>query len=1187
MRSIVAAFAAIYSTVWLSPVSAFSIAGLLKVLASGSFASLLISRPARKEIDGSLTQNGSLFSAFMDNLPVLAWIKDIEGHYLYINKLAFTRLPPNQSDWLGKTDADFWPGEIAATYRANDLKVIASREMLETIEPYLMNGEQHSQLVTKFPILNQTGAVIMIGGIGADVSATKRAEYALREAEKKYRDIFENAGEGIFQSTPDGRFIAANPALARMHGYESPADLINSCQDITSEIYADSDRRGQFKRLLEEHGVVRGFEHQVIRKDASKIWITVNARVVRNELGEIVCYEGTAQDITERKQSEDQLMKQKEILEKIFNHIPVMINFTDSDGRIKLVNREWQRTLGWSLEEALNEDIDVFAECYPNPEYRQEVLKFIAAAKGEWVDFQTRVRDGSVIDTSWARTELSDGTTIGIGQDITERKRSEESLKLFRKLIDQSSDAIEVLDPDTLQFLDCNATAHQTLGYTREEFLALTVFDIDPVIDQSMAARLVEEIEKSGFAIFESVHRRKDGSTFPVEINAKTIRLERDYRLAVTRDISERKLAQEALHEAEKKYRDIFENVAEGIFQTTGDGRFITANPALARMFGFNSPEELIRERADIPRQHYVERERREEFKRVLEDQGVVRGFEYQAYRKDGSKIWILDDVRAVRDPLGSVLYYEGTSEDITERKRAETRSAAFANLAHKLSGAMTPLDAGQIIAQTAQDLFGWDSCTLDLYDAEHDVIHPMLNVDTIGGKQVDVTPFISGRKPTPRGRRVINHGPELILRKEPFVFDNDVVPFGDKSRRSGAIITAPIRCASQVIGVLSFHSYTPLAYDEVAMGDLQALADHCGEALNRIQAEEQLRESEARYRDLVENSRELICTHDLDGLVLSANRAATEALGLEAADYFREKNLREILTPDALEGFDDYLARIRNDGVASGITTVQTSSGEQRIWEYYTTLRTEGVAAPVVRGMARDITESKRTEALLQSFPRQLIEVQEEERKRIARELHDEIGQVLTAVTLNLQAVRASGLGPTSNPHIDESILVVEDALLHVQNLALELRPSLLDDLGLAAAIRWFADRYARRTGIKTKVATDVQIAEGRLSRELETACFRIVQEALTNAARHADAKTISIHLGASVNEICISIKDDGVGFDVSARNGSATPVRLGLRGMEERALALGGRLEIKSAPARGTEIRAHFPNKEKKSSP
>ena len=114
------------------------------------------------------------------------------------------------------------------------------------------------------------------------IAELQKAEKALREAEQKYRDIFENAGEGIFQTTPEGRYIAANPALARMHGFDSPEELISSLRDISRQVYVDPARREEFKSLLEEHGVVRGFEHQLFRKDGSKIWVSVNARAVHD-----------------------------------------------------------------------------------------------------------------------------------------------------------------------------------------------------------------------------------------------------------------------------------------------------------------------------------------------------------------------------------------------------------------------------------------------------------------------------------------------------------------------------------------------------------------------------------------------------------------------------------------------------------------------------------------------------------------------------------------------------------------------------------------------------------------------------------------------------------------------------------------------------------------------------------------
>ncbi|HEY7544143.1 MAG TPA: PAS domain S-box protein [Blastocatellia bacterium] len=128
------------------------------------------------------------------------------------------------------------------------------------------------------------------------------------------------------------------------------------------------------------------------------------------------------------------------------------------------------------------------------------------------------------------------------------------------------------------------------------------------------------------------------------------------------------------------------------------------------------------------------------------------------------------------------------------------------------------------------------------------------------------------------------------------------------------------------------------------------------------------LRESEDRYRDLVEHSLDLICTHDLDGLILSVNRAAVNLIGFDPKDFIGKRTIRDILAPEFRNEFDDYMDRIRRDGVASGVMAVQTARGEKRIWEYYNTLRTDGVAAPIVRGMAHDITERWRTEQALRA---------------------------------------------------------------------------------------------------------------------------------------------------------------------------------------------------------------------------
>ena len=236
---------------------------------------------------------------------------------------------------------------------------------------------------------------------------------------------------------------------------------------------------------------------------------------------------------------------------------------------------------------------------------------------------------------------------------------------------------------------------------------------------------------------------------------------------------------------------------------------------------------------------------------------------------------------------------------------------------------------------------------------------------------------------------------------------------------------------------------------------------------------------------------------------------------------------------------------------------------------------RNEIVAAVVT---FRDITERKRAQEALRTYWHRLIEAQEAERKHIARELHDEIGQVLTAVRINLQSMQHSGTNGDSL-RLDESIGIVDDALGRVRELSLELHPSLLDDLGLTAALRWYVDRYAQRTGIIAKMLNGSN-EDGRLPRELETACFRIGQEALTNVARHAQAASVSVQLERSRERMLLTVMDDGVGFDIDdLRKNALAASALVLRGMEERALAVGGYIEIDSGAGRGTRVHATFP--------
>jgi PAS domain S-box-containing protein len=242
-------------------------------------------------------------------------------------------------------------------------------------------------------------------------------------------------------------------------------------------------------------------------------------------------------------------------------------------------------------------------------------------------------------------------------------------------------------------------------------------------------------------------------------------------------------------------------------------------------------------------------------------------------------------------------------------------------------------------------------------------------------------------------------------------------------------------------------------------------------------------------------------------------------------------------------------------------------------------------IAREVASSLAIAIQQARLFERLragrerLQALSRRLVEVQEIERRRLAHELHDEIGQTLTAVKINLQALQLREEMAGVQPYLKDSIDVVEHALGQVRNLSLDLRPSLLDDLGLVATLRWYVDRQAQRGGFAAQLVIDLPETP-HLPPELETTCFRVVQEALTNIMRHSQARNVRVELRQLEAGLLLRVCDDGVGFDVqSALENATRGISLGLLGIQERIWQVGGQIDIRSSPGGGTDVQARLP--------
>ena len=266
----------------------------------------------------------------------------------------------------------------------------------------------------------------------------------------------------------------------------------------------------------------------------------------------------------------------------------------------------------------------------------------------------------------------------------------------------------------------------------------------------------------------------------------------------------------------------------------------------------------------------------------------------------------------------------------------------------------------------------------------------------------------------------------------------------------------------------------------------------------------------------------------------------------------------------------------VRIEGLSEGLDDYLTKpfSARELMARVATHLEMARLRRAAVAALQESEEQLRQANEQLHVLSRRLFQIQEAERRHLARELHDQMGQTLTAAKIDLQVIQSLKERSAIVKRLDDSVAVLDRLLQQARQLSLELRPPLLDDLGLVPALRWSLDQYARRAGLTVEFFADPALE--RVDADIETACFRVAQEAVTNVVRHAHAQTVRVELHRAPELLHLVTRDDGIGFDVTT---AFQRPSLGLLGIRERVALVGGELDYKSAPGRGTEVHAFFP--------
>jgi len=601
-------------------------------------------------------------------------------------------------------------------------------------------------------------------------------------------------------------------------------------------------------------------------------------------------------------------------------------------------------------------------------------------------------------------------------------------------------------------------------------------------------------------------------------------------------EIRERQKAEQALRQSESLYKNVIDMSPDALALINSKGRVLLVNQRMAELFGYDSVEEIIaRKRSILQLFPSADRIHARQIGLQIMEQGVLRQRTDVMRRRDGSTFVAEWSAVAIRDYDNFVNVSLGTFQDVTERRifeenlrKSEERYRTLAEAAHDMIFIIDRDDRVVYVNTFAASQFGRKPEELiNLNRAQ--LFPPEINVE----QQEALDQVIRTGEPFYAESVSLFNGREVWL-------GSWLAPLFDVNNQ-----------VNQVLGVS--RDITEIKRTEAA-----------------------LKESEQRSRDIIERSLDGYYFIDPNGIILNINRALAEMAGLTPAKLIGVDGL-QMGDEDTIRRAKKVMAQVLGGRNINWDEHASTSADGQKRWFGYSARRVmkNGIVVGI-EGFVKDISHQALTRERLRILSKRLVEVQEEERARISREIHDSLGQYLAALQLSITAaVQASG------GQVPESLLeaqrTVRESIQIASTLCYTLRPPLLDDFGLIAALRDYLREFEQRWQIPIHFhETEIN---GLLNQEAETALFRVAQEALTNVLKHAQATRIEIDIQVSDHNVVMAIGDNGRGFNYQEIEKPFRLDRFGLITMKERIGLLGGKFQLMTTPGKGTRIIVHIP--------
>ena len=1108
----------------------------------------------RKQMEESLRMSHEMFQKAFHAIPNTLILHTLsEGRHLDVNESFLRLIGYRREEVIGRTALElalWWD----LTQRDEYLRILRKQGSVRDMEVcvHTKSGEAHILLLSAevIKVADQDCAIL----IGNDITERKQAEEKLRESEARYRNLFENSLMGISAASPDGHLIHANLAYAKMYGYENPEQMIADVNSIGQQLYANPEDRKEILHILAEKGFMAPREIDVVRRDGTHFFVLVSASEVRDSGGELLYLQANHIDISERKKIEEHLRKSESEYKELFDNSGTGIMIIGKDGKYLRVNKLCAKVFGKKVEEVEGKSMFDFLPVETAQKYLEENRSLIDSGGHREYEDTFSMAEGKkiflIVDQVLHDTNRQGYALQSSSVDITERKQVEEALHksevLYRAVVEDQTEIICRFKPDgTFTFV--NDVYCRFFGKPSSELIGKkwqpTVVPEDLSQVEAKLQRLsldhpVETVENRVYNGNGDIRWMQFVNRAFFDSDKRIVETQ-----AVGRDITTQKLVEEALRESEKRYRQLFDSSPDGIVVIGLDGRIMRANIAQAQMYRYESPGDLI----GVHATQLVAVSSRDYSAQIMERRlngEDIPPVEYELVRKDGTTFYGETSATILRKADGTVSGYICTTRDTTERKRIDEKLKRKQKM---LVRTESIAHIGSWEWDIATDTVTWSNELFQIFQrdpregapnfAEHShFYHP----DDMARLQSAVEAALAYRTPYMLELRAI--------------------------RKDGETRTCVAR------------GFLELGQDGrpiLLFGSLQDITE-------RKRAEEEINKQKEILQRIVDNIPMMITYFDEPGNIKMINYEFVKRMGWTLEDW-KTENILAKSYPES-EDFKEALDFMTSKPI--GWKDFKTTTKYGTVID--TTWTNISLSNGVSMGIGQDITERKRVEEEirksheeLRMLANHLQNIREEERTHLAREFHDQLGQSMTALKMDLSLL----IRMISDEKQDIQRNFVAEELQSMQKLldetsqllwaiVTELRPQMLDDLGLITTFAWEAKRFESRSGISCEFKSSEK--EIFLEPKKSIALFRIFQEALTNVARHAHATVVKSILRREKEMLVLEIKDNGCGISIDKKS---KPESFGLIGMRERAMAIGGLVEINGIAGEGTTIIVRLP--------